>query len=636
MPKFFENTNWSIQKGRLGLLKIGSQDVATPNLYPVSFFMTGTTARGGATWKHILHQDDNGHDLCLLPKQIPVLSQVLHFLDYRVSPQNVRTVWRQKTIRGLYNEQAEALQKNHYTAPIFLDSGGFKLMWRTGLDLSAYGIALEEGEEAKSILALQRDLGGDIVATLDYPLPPNLDPQEAIQRMTRSRQNAVQAAELLQNDPEFAEYNPFLYMAVHGLTPQAITGYVTQLFTDLEAKGLNKYPFGLAIGSLVPLRSSHKTDEMMGLVQAAVAAIPEEYRGRTPIHVFGATGLMIPFLAYCGVDTFDSSTFAQEARSLKYLIPSTHQRRNVLEMTARDFAQCDCSICQHLQKNENLQNLQGALVSDVKGEPINGRFKSAYYADIALHNLELDFKIVDKTKEAIGQDSLTDYLIEMARTIPRTAEMLAAVAKTDEALQRKVSQSTLPAPRKRRIAEPPAPYKSLSYTPQHFNINANGYQPHGHKRVLLIIPCSSTKPYSASFSHTHLFRAITEVFPTWPEHIDKVTLSGLYGPVPLCKEQDAAVLHYDFKLTTSNQAQMDLCVERLTQFLEKHGRHYDHCLAYGTSGAYRRVFEQVAGQKKSLVVFPQTLKARTSKAYFHKTNISELIAYLQGVLDDDQ
>ena len=90
--------------------------------------MTGTTARGGATWKYILQANlEHG----LLRRNLPVLSQVLHFLDYKVSANGLHT-WRTESIRGLYNKQHADL---NYSAPVFLDSGGFQLMWRTGLDL---------------------------------------------------------------------------------------------------------------------------------------------------------------------------------------------------------------------------------------------------------------------------------------------------------------------------------------------------------------------------------------------------------------------------------------------------------------------------------------------------------------------
>jgi hypothetical protein len=48
--------------GRLGIFSFGHpvESIRTPFLFPVAFLMTGTTARGGATWKYILQDQDKG------------------------------------------------------------------------------------------------------------------------------------------------------------------------------------------------------------------------------------------------------------------------------------------------------------------------------------------------------------------------------------------------------------------------------------------------------------------------------------------------------------------------------------------------------------------------------------------------
>lgn len=618
MPGFKVTT--AATRGRLGEFAFGSP-IQTPYLFPVAFMMTGTTARGGATWKYVLQADLKQG---LLRRNLPVLTQVLHFLDYKVSP-NGLNIWRGKSIRGLYNEQIEDL---NYKAPIFLDSGGFKLMWRTGLDLSPYNLSLKPEEEAKSILALQRDLGGDLVASLDYPLPPNLHPDEMNDRMLRSRNNAIQAASLLRVDPEFKGYRPFLYLAVHGLTPEAISNYVSTLFEQIEQNGLGESNFGLALGSLVPLRMSRKSGLIFELVKAAVGAIPPQYKDRVPIHIFGVTGLLVPFLAYCGVDTYDSSTFAQEVRNLNYLLPTSFQRRNVLEMTQADIT-CECRICREL----DLHEVQEGLVYDNPGKPLpNGHYKSKYYAEIALHNLELDLEIVDKTQNAIKASRLDELLVEITRSVPRLKNTLEALAIGDNNLKVKAERFVTGVPNKSVSPNSSASFISLLFTPDAFNINANGYHPVGGKPVLLIIPCSRQKPYSDSQSHRYLSKALDEIDPQWQKWIDKITLSGLYGPVPAEFELNDAVLHYDFRLTTNNSAQVELCAERLVEFLERHGEHYKYCLAYATSNAYRTVLEKVAHQYGRLSILPESPRSRTLREFFREANIQELTSKIQAVL----
>lgn len=638
--------NKATHNGRLGtfsfahMLPAPFHTIQTPFLFPVAFLMTGTTARGGATWKYILQdQDEKTKQYTLLRRNSPVLSQVLHFLDYRISPDSLQN-WRNNSIRKLYNDQLNNL---HYQAPIFLDSGGFTLMWRTGLDLSRYNLSLDPEQETKSILELQKDLGGNIVATLDYPLPPNLVPTEIPKRTARSLENAIQAAKLLREDDTFKDYRPFLYMAVHGLTPEAISNYVQKLFSRIEEEELSKADFGLAIGSLVPLRKDpNKVSQVINIIQAAVSAIPEEYKSRVPVHIFGATGLSVPFLAYAGIDTFDSSTFAQEARSLQYILPHTFQRRNIMEMSAQDIARCQCPICQ----NMNLQELKSSLTSETVGKrQASGHYKSKYYADVALHNLELDLGVLKGTRKAIESEALDDYIIKIAKEVPRMQPTLDALTANCQELKRKASQSIHPAPQKNTvIREAPVYYVSLSHTPDSFDINNNGYHPKDKKPVLLIIPCSREKPYSDSHSHQHLVTQIAKSITDWENKIDKVTLSGLYGPVPHVCEMEPEVMGYDFRLVSSNRGQIDRCVERLTLFLKRHGHYYEHCVAYGTSNAYRIVFDRTARQYERLEVFPKTPKRRTLQEFFKIQNIEELVKYLEemvriimpvGIAEDD-
>jgi predicted RNA-binding protein len=352
------------------------------------------------------------------------------------------------------------------------------------------------------------------------------------------------------------------------------------------------------------------------------------HKAQVPVHIFGATGLLVPFLAYAGVDTFDSSTFAQEARALKYILPHSFQRRNILEMSSQDIKACTCPICQ----NMNLQELQSSLMSEIVGKKQpSGYFKSKYYADIALHNLELDLGVLKQTRIAIKADSLDEYILKIAKEMPRMQSTLEALMTGDNNLKRKASQAIFPISQKHTIIrEAPVRYVSLSHTPQDFNINDNGYQPNGRKPILLIIPCSREKPYSNSHSHKHLSTYLEKNIPDWDNQIDKVTLSGLYGPVPYACESHPAIMEYDFRLITSNRSQIELCVERLVEFLQRHGDCYEHCIAYGTSNAYRIVFEKTARQYERLRIFPKTPKTRTLREFFRIQNVEELVGYLQG------
>lgn len=629
------NIKKTTHRGRLGTFSFEPlrSDISTPFLFPVASTVTGTTANGGGIWKYILHAypATNEHtSQSLMCRGTPLLSQALQFLDYAVSPSKVQN-WRNESIRNMYND-AHGMD---YRAPIFLDSGGFKLMWREGLDLDAYGIDLSVPiSEARSISHLQHELGADIIASLDYPIPPNLAPAEACKRMERSRRNAIRVARDLRDD-RFDSWHPFLYMPVHGLSPEDIAYYVDRLFERIKSWNLENEPIGIAIGSLVPLRFSRTNQyKIIKIINAAVNAVPASLRGRIPVHVFGVTGTLIPFLSYCGVDTFDSSTYVKQAINLKYLDHKTRVGHSVLELAEEDFT-CDCKICRHL----NLREMQVALTSNTPNKelPPYGYLKSKYYADIALHNLEQDIHIVSETRQAIDQDCMNEYVIQMTERFPRMRYALDALCEIDASLKVRVSRKLQPVAKPVMKAKTKV-YQTFTHMPDDFDIaqmNGNLDTILTPPRIALLLPCSADKPYSTSRTHSHIERYLEEHFPGQRSRIHKVSLSGLYGPVPQEYENLQPVLEYNYRLIPENQAQIELVSQRLLAYLEAHQTGYTHYVAYATSKAYRLVFERVAEEFADLNVLPSAPKSRRLTEFFRLTNIKELVQFIDKALNTD-
>lgn len=627
------------QTGRLGIFEFanGISDIKTPFMFPVAPTITGTTANGGGIWRYVLQGYPKTYDeeskeyvsQSLMHRGTPILSQALQFLDYDVSPPKV-AYWRKESIRKMYNDAHEM----NYRAPIFLDSGGFKLMWREGLELDAYGIDLNTPKaEAKSISKLQYDLGADIIASLDYPIPPNLAPNEARKRMARSRRNVIQVARDLR-DARYPGWRPFFYMPVHGLSPQAITHYVQSLFGRIKAHELEDEPIGIAIGSLVPLRFSRTNlYKIIEIVDAAIKAVPVHLQERIPVHVFGVTGTLIPFLAYLGVDTFDSSTYVKEAINLKYMHHKTRVGHAMLELTEDDFT-CNCKICRHL----DLREVQVALATNSKNKPLppHGHHKSKYYADIALHNLEQDIQIVRETRQAIDQDCMNEYVVCMTERFSRMRYALEALCEIDDNLKTMVSRTLQPVTKPVKKAKPVV-YQTFMHTPDDFDIarmNGNLGVICTPPRIALLLPCASEKPYSDSRTHSHIERYLEEHFPGQRDRIHKVSLSGLYGPVPQEYEERQPVLEYNYRLIPENQAQIELVSQRLLDYLEAHRSGYTHYVAYATSKAYRLVFERVAEAFVELIVLPSAPKSRRLTEFFRTTNIEELMQQIRRSLDD--
>ncbi|MGM9499647.1 tRNA-guanine transglycosylase [Desertifilum sp. FACHB-1129] len=581
--------------------------------------MTGTTARGGGLWKYIL-QADELNSLLRREAPVPLMSQVLHFLDFIPNRPHELDKWRKQGIKQRYIND---LSLKNFSSPLFLDSGGFKLLWNKSVNLSAYNLSIENEKASQTILELQREFEGDIVATLDYPLPPGLTQAEAEERMQKSIENAISTALELQKR---SDYQPFLYVAAHGQNRDSMGRYVKQVFDRFQTQNLKNYPFGLAVGSLVPLRGSHKLLTIVNILQGLQENIPKKRHNEIPIHVFGVTGNIVPILAYLGVDSFDSSTYVQETRSLSYIDPVTRRTQPILEM---DKLICDCRVC----KNANLEEIQKALMSDIRGRPQeSGHYKSKYYGDIALHNLEMDFQIVDETKKAIEADQLQDYLIQYTENFPQLHSVLEAIAQEDESLRVRLSRTIVSTPPKQK---PNLDERliSLKYTPDDFDILKNGYQPSKGKQVLLIIPCSGGKPYSQSRSHRWIAECLEKALGDNTKLLEKVTLSGLYGLVPEKYEQEETILGYDFRLERFNTEQITLVTDRVVAYLEHYTNYYEAYIGYATSSAYRTVLEQAAKKAScSLQVLPVKPKSRRFTEFFRRENITELIERISTIL----
>ncbi|MDB9314987.1 tRNA-guanine transglycosylase [Spirulina sp. CS-785/01] len=606
------------EHGRLGELKVDQHIVETPFLFPVVSLVTSTKASGGGIWKYILQANMNQG---ILRRNIPVMSQVLHFLNFIPKKINGLNTWRELGIRQRYQEDTGV----KYNAPIFLDSGGFQLLSKKNIDLSPYGLSLSKTKGFQSILDLQQDFGGNIVASLDYPLHPKLLKEEAEERLERSAINAIKAADSLQKNNE---WNPFYYIAVHGQNRQQIEQYVQQIFKKFSRnKKLRNYPFGLAIGSLVPLRGSRKYATIIDLIRGVQQSIPEEKRSITPIHIFGITGSLIPVLSYLGVDTFDSSSYVQEARSLSYLEPITRIPLPILEM---EHITCDCRVCQEA----NLQYIQEALISDQKCRPVHhGHYKSKYYADIALHNLEMDFQLVKHIREAIKANELQEYLIEYTSSRSHLNKALDSLSCEDSSLKTRLSRKIVFFPEKQELSSSES-LVSYKYKPDSFNILREEFTPKVNQKILLILPCSGEKPYSNSRSHRLIHDRLEQSIGKNSQLIHKVTLSGLYGPVPEEYECKPPIMGYDFRLDPLDEKQIRLLTDRLVHYIQLHSQHYYTYIGYATSKAYRMVLEQTKKEASNLVVLPYKPKSLRLTEFFRKENIAELIKIVQSALKE--
>ena len=595
--------------------------LSTPILYPVVSFMTGSTPRGGGLWKYLLRD--------LMKHDVPMLSQVLHFLDFPFEGKHL-TKWRQKTMREWYQEV-----NGVYNAPLFLDSGGFKLLYKAGLDLKKFGI--EKETEADDIFALQEDFGGEIIASLDYPLPPGLERSEAEERMNLSLENAYRVATLLTSKAQ----PPFLYVCCHGQSQSDIESYVKQVFDRI----LGVLPsFGLAVGSLVPLRGKQDS-AVLERIRGVQKAIPESERYHTPIHAFGVSGNLMPILAYMGVDSFDSTSYIQAARGLNYADPLTRTRRKLMEL---DELTCTCRICREV----SLDEMQRTLMEEVSYKRTStGKYKSECYAAIALHNFELEAGLLSRMKDAIEADEALEELVNHASTGRGIRNAVGWLMENNKEFANRMAKTVVgssSSEKSRMVKSNPyqlelfpafstketdsalqkeQPTISLNYTPDSFSIPAD-YEPPQDKKILLVIPCAGKKPYSLSRTHTIINTKLQNAFGNNQRAIHKITLSGLYGPVPEEFESEEPVVRYDFQLSPRNTAQIQLGADRFKAYLDKHSDHYTLVVGYATSQAYRKVFEYLQEHRSDFILLPIKPKQKRLSEFFRHVHLDELIEVL--------
>ena len=657
MPSFRSVVDDDGAFGRTGRLDISHGPVETPALFPVINLIGGTTEASGGIWSRIRDE------LLTSDRLQGVMFQAMSFTEYGVTPENLEW-WREQS----FHERFEKLD-----VPVFIDSGGFKLM-----NSDTFGEAPSEGgvenewglyTDPQSILGLQVDFGGDLLATLDYPIPPKLNDAEQVERMRDSIESAVECLELLEQPEQLAEAfdknsraaerlqrridageDPGVYVALHGHDYETINWYVGNFLERIEEESVSRSFEGFAVGSLVPLRSS--TEVLVDIVQGAKDAIPNGRRDEIGLHVFGIGGKQVSLLSLLGVDSFDCSTHVQAAQYRKFIHPETWERYTLddLEAIVGDDGSFPGEMdhsplygSDGLSYRELVEGINDKYGYEEMQRRRNGesneKLKSHYYALLARHNFEVYNDEMARVRERIREGELLSYLIEFAREHEEIAKGLRYAQRRDKRLQAAVRErdayDLLPGPAitsdQTKLSRWNAGIEetddarsiSLKYGPESFDLRRRSFEP-PDADVLLILPCSQAKPYSESRTHQVLWDKLGDR----TDRVHKVSVSGMYGPVPEEHEEEKPVLSYEYVLAKEDERQIERVTERLVDFLEAHGGAYDHVLAYVTSKTYRGVVAEAFERYGRGELFPRDPEALQLSEYFRNSNVEQLKSYL--------
>lgn len=627
------NTKFVLKKeshagGRLGEIQFGKKGkIQTPAFFPAICAITGPPGfgRNGAHYKYIKRI------MCRDWKHTHFLTEILHFADYLHSKDALER-WLKKPFQSWMDEMMIGGNKDSednqghsddfdygrneepYEACFFLDSGGFKLLSNIDFSIEKFGYPTN----AESILKLQTFMGGDIIASLDYPLPPvEYDPKTLRDLQRKSIQNGIKLLRKL-SDRKRDEPKPLAYLAVHGVDHETSREYTKKLLNRLDKSNIKYSSFGFAIGSLVPRRTNRAL--VVSIVKGVKDAINNHRNGfysDKPVHAFGMSGDIVPTLAFLGVDTFDSNSFVQGGKNLNYILPysreysAVRETRSLDEIDIEELYRCGCRICkeysaEHLDKLKKYSRMKAQGSHKLHGIQFPGAYKmiikSAVYSFLALHALEVEFHQFEIIRNEIKKNTLRRYVRKYAEKTNSQASLARAYeAATGTIIER---------PKSRKV--------SIDLTHESFTIPET-YKPPEEKEILVILPCTKDKPYKFSRSHEAIRSALYK-----DQRIHIVTISGLYGPVPEELEEEPEILEYDYMLSSQAHKQADFIKDRLVSYLKRYGNSYRQIFAYVTAKAYRDVAEKALKKYGRGVLLPQKPKERTSKEFLKRENIKEL------------
>jgi 7-cyano-7-deazaguanine tRNA-ribosyltransferase len=615
--------------GRLGAIHFGTNGkLRTPALFPAICIMTGPPGFGrqGAHYKYIKRV------MCREWRHSHFLTEILHFTDYMHTGKALGEwlkkpfqMWMDEMMKGGNRQAADQGVPDEdfdykpagspYEACFFLDSGGFKLLSNSDFNIDSYGYKTGPA----SILELQTLMGGDIVASLDYPLAPlEYEAKALAQLQEKTLCNAIWLLEELSkrgpNDPR-----PLAFLAVHGVDYESSKECAERLLSKLDARRLPYESFGFAVGSLVPRRTNRSL--VVSIVKGVIDAIREHKGGKyveKPVHAFGMSGDLIPVLSMLGVDTFDTNSFVQSGKNLRYILPprgaslSVRETRSIDELGTDTLETCGCRACiryaPFLETFKKLSRMERDKQHDFRSTHGRNFIKSEVYAFLSMHNLETEYREIEAVRAEIAKNTLPEYVRGYAERANHKAILLRAYeAATGEIVPRTPGRKV-----------------SLDLTRDSFAI-ADTYRPPENKDILLFLPCTKDKPYKLSRSHQAIKSALNN-----DPRVHIVTISGLYGPVPEELEEEPEILQYDYLLSSEAKDQVGAVTDRLLDYLQRFGSQYHTIAAYVTTRAYRSVASRVLRAYGRGSLLPDAPKEQTSKEFLRYENVGELQAFLAG------
>jgi 7-cyano-7-deazaguanine tRNA-ribosyltransferase len=415
--------------------------------------------------------------------------QALHFTNYTLS----QGAWEDWGFDGSANKRLERELEKTFGSKrdIFMDSGGFQLLHSDKIDLSKWGMRLNR----EDILSFQLKFNPTRIASLDSPLPYNATPHQVAELQHISIDNA---AWLLESTDRSANM-PVPYLAVHGRNPDEIRHYLERFEARISPRSFKNGGYGIALGSQVPLTKLPSL--IASNINTVLKWMDKNCDSDVPLHIFGIgdsiVGSILATSNSAREISYDNSTYAQAAYHLKVFDPATS---SYIPWDPNHLPECSCYACAKLKSigQNHLNEIMTAppyRTHSLGNDMVN---RSDIIALIALHNMQW-----------------WKFRISSAFNIPLS-----------NTISYKPSNSVSTASR-------------YSFPLRRFKARAPN---------LLVLPCSKTRPYSESPSHKKVKKYLSDKGFEEGIDYDRITLSGLYGPVHWKDETLPDILSYDFQL----------------------------------------------------------------------------------------
>ena len=258
---------------------------------------------------------------------------------------------------------------------VMTDSGAYQILEYGGIEV-----------EQDTIIEYQKAIGSDIGVILDVPTG-DVDYEKAKATVEITLKRALEALKLIEGS------------SVSWVLP--IQGGRHLDLVELSAREASRIPYYsiYGVGSPTEFLERYELTVVLKMIYSAKKHLPDS----KPVHLFGAGHpIIIPFAVALGVDMFDSASYILYARDGRYMTDYGVYRVEELE-----YFPCTCPVCSRMEPR------------DLAELPKDERVKM-----LALHNLHVIKRTIDRVKQSIREGRLWDYLEELSRRHPRALEAL--------------------------------------------------------------------------------------------------------------------------------------------------------------------------------------------------------------------